>query len=425
MKHPSFCPFPFESIAPKSWYKGKPERVVPCCNMKTDVDDPMGVAELAESGASLTEIFNSEQFDKLRSDLASGTKNSACDYCWRLEARTGHSPRLTALDAVEDIQPLVDAPVLSKIDANIDESCNLQCRMCAPSVSNALRKDYAAIVDANLPLPQYYNTKQSESQQDPRGTSVFFNLGDDYADEIVNISNQLTEIKFTGGEPTTSKTFWSIMDRIENPETITLNLTKNGTKFNNRFYDTVNRFGKRHFTISVDATRSTYEYMRYPFSWRKLEQNIIDLSERSDPQTTSIHICSVLTVYNMLNIRNLVDWIHQNNWFADVPITWKCIPDPHPFESVQDVRWASAELQQRCVVNLTAALDDATEHTEPALRKTIAYVQSWIDTPPNDELVQSKRAQLLQDTVTVDTVRKQTYETQLEEPIAVFLDSIK
>jgi hypothetical protein len=126
-----------------------------------------------------------------------------------------------------------------------------------------------------------------------------------------------------------------------------------------------------------------------------------------------------------LNIRNLVDWIHQNNWFADVPITWKCIPDPHPFESVQDVRWASAELQQRCVVNLTAALDDATEHTEPALRKTIAYVQSWLDTPPDDELVQSKRAQLLQDTVTVDTVRKQTYETQLEEPIAVFLDSIK
>ena len=261
MKHPSYCSFPFESIAPKSWLDGKPHRITPCCNMKTDVEDPMGVQPLVDQGAGLHDIFMSEQFTELRKDLLSGIRNPACDYCWRMEKRTGASPRITAIEHLT-ASKVQATPKLKKLDTMIDESCNLRCRMCAPSVSNSLRQDYNRIVELDLPLLEYYTAKQSESQADPGGTQTFFAPNQQYIDEIVELSDTLEEIKFTGGEPTTSSSFWNIVNNIEYPQRMKIHLTTNATKFNHRFLLTMKVFKQRHFTLSIDGTRSTYEYIR-------------------------------------------------------------------------------------------------------------------------------------------------------------------
>jgi MoaA/NifB/PqqE/SkfB family radical SAM enzyme len=424
MKHPTYCSFPFESIAPKSWQQGKPHRVTPCCNMKGETDDPMGVKELIDAGASLQDIFSSKQFDALRKDLLSGIRNSACDYCWKMEAKTGASPRLTAIEPLK-ISQVQATPKLKKIDTMVDESCNLRCRMCAPSVSNSLRQDYNRIVELELPIPEYYNMKQNESQSDPRGVETYFAIGEKYQQEIVDLAQQIDELKFTGGEPTTSSVFWNIVDSIVDKSKIKLHLTTNGTKFNERFLETAAQFGSRHFTISVDATRSTYEYMRYPFSWRQLEKNIEQLCDTQDPATTEIHICSVLTVYNMINIRNLVDWIHQHNWYSEHKITWKCIPDPHPVDSCLDVKWVDPELIETAWMNMSVALEDATAYTRPALQKTCNYLTNCMEAVHDAELVNQKRQQLKRDTLTLDIVREQNYEEILYPQIADFISSIR
>jgi len=424
MKHPTYCSFPFESIAPKSWQDGKPHRVTPCCNMKGDSDDPMGVADLVASGASLQEIFSSEQFHQLRKDLLSGIRNSACDYCWNMEAKTDASPRLTAISPLK-INQVQATPKLKKIDTMVDENCNLRCRMCAPSVSNSLRQDYNRIVELDLPLPEYYNAKQEQSQADPKGTKTFNAPDEKYIDEIITLSNTLEELKFTGGEPTVSSTFWNIVNNIEHPNRIKLHLTTNGTKFNHLFLETAKVFREVHLTISVDATRSTYEYIRYPFNWRQLEKNIEDLCEKLDPATTTIHICSVLTVYNMINIRNLVDWIHQHNWNNPHKITWKCIPDPHPVDSCLDVKWVDPELIETAWMNLSVALEDANDYTRPGLQKVCKYLTSCMEADLDPDLVNKKRQQLKRDTLTLDTVRNQNYEEILYPQIAEFISNIQ
>ena len=422
MKHPTYCNFPFESIAPKSWVNGRPHRVTPCCNMKSDSsDDPMGVKPLTDAGASLTDIFNSPQFDRLRSDLLAGVQHPACEYCWRLESRTGHSPRITAIQDMPD-SVMSDVPQLQKLDTMIDENCNLRCRMCAPSVSNSLRKDYNQVLELDLPLPEYYNIKQTESQADPLGVKTFFGPDLTYQQEIIELGDTLRELKFTGGEPTVSKSFWSIVNNLNYPEQVKIHLTTNATKFNHLFLDSMQMFRERHFTLSIDGTRSTYEYMRYPFNWRQLEKNIDQLCATQDPATTEIHICSVLTTYNMLNIRNLVDWIIQHNWYSEHKITWKCIPDPHPVDSCLDVKWASPELLDIAYQTMCAV--ECDEYVCEGVLKTSKYLE-WCLTQTHDPVVLTeRRARLKQDTLTLDIVRKQNYDEMLQPQVADFILNI-
>ena len=422
MKHPSYCSFPFESIAPKSWLDGKPHRITPCCNMKTDVEDPMGVQPLVDQGAGLHEIFMSEKFTELRRDLLSGIRNPACDYCWTMERRTGTSPRITAIDHLT-ASKVQATPKLKKLDTMIDESCNLRCRMCGPSVSNSLRLDYNRIVELDLPLLEYYTVKQKQSQADPRGTQTFFAPNERYIEEIIDMSDTLEEIKFTGGEPTTSTSFWNIVNNIEYPQRMKIHLTTNATKFNHRFLATMQVFKERHFTLSIDGTRSTYEYIRYPAQWRKIENNIMQLCDTQDPDSTEIHICSVLNVYNMLNIRNLVDWIIQHNWTSEHKITWKCIPDPHPVDSCLDVKWASTELLEIALQNMQACETD--DHVEPAVQKTIAYLEWCLKQTHDADRLAERRSQLKKDTLTLDIVREQNYDEILYPQIAEFIAGIQ
>jgi organic radical activating enzyme len=421
MKHSTYCSFPFESIAPKSWLHGKPNRVTPCCNMKTESEDPMGVQPLIDQDATLLDIFMSKKFDILRQDLLSGIRNKACDYCWNLEDRTGASPRLTAIKSLSFEKAPV-TPKLRKIDTMIDENCNLRCRTCAPSVSNSLRQDYHNILQLDLPLPEYYNTKQEESKIDTSGTQTFFAPNKNYIQEIINLESEIQEFKFTGGEPTTSKSFWEIINNIKNPKEIKLHLTTNATKFNTQFLDIVAKFKQRHFTLSIDGTRSTYEYIRFPANWRKIESNIDKLCSTQSFATTEIHVCSVLNIYNMLNLRNLVDWIIQHNWYSDHKIKWKCIPDPHPTNSCLDVKWASKELLDISWKQFTAC--ECDEHVQDAVQKTINYLQWCSAQEFNNKKLQERRNRLKQDTITLDRVRNQSYDNMLHPLVAHYITHI-
>ena len=418
MQHPSYCSFPFESIAPKSWLDGKPNRITPCCNMKTDSDDPMGVQQLVDQGASLHEIFMSEQFTQLRKDLLSGIRNSACNYCWQLEDKTKASPRLTAIKDLSFSRATV-TPKLKKLDTMIDESCNLRCRMCSPSVSNSLRQDYNKIIELELPMPEYYKTKQTQSEIDKLGTQTFFAPNQIYIDEIIELCNTLEEIKFTGGEPTVSNAFWNIVDNIKNPQYVKIHLTTNATKFNQRFLDTMKLFKQRHFTLSIDGTRATYEYIRFPANWRKIENNIDKLCQTQDTKTTEIHICSVLSVYNMLNLRNLIDWIIQHNWLSEHKIVWKCIPDPHPTDSCLDVKWADKELLNISLQTLEAC--ECDDYVKEAVDKTINYLKWCIAQEYNEQKLSERRQKLKSDTLALDIVRKQNYDEMLNPQIADFI----
>jgi len=425
MIHETYCTYPFDALAVKRWQQGLANRVTPCCNMKNgrdDDNDPMNVQQLVQQGKSLEQIFHSKQFNKLRSDLLNGIKNDACEYCWRLESRTGHSPRTVEIEMLEE--PVIE-PKLERFDTMLDENCNLRCRMCTPACSNSLRKDITLINKQGLTVPEYMVSSANSADWDPQGTKTFKAPNDDSQQELISLAQKhLKELKFTGGEPTTSPTFWKIIDNIENPQDIILNITTNGTKFNDRFITAIKRFRKNKITVSIDGTRNTYEYIRYPFQWRKLEQNVELLCDKMEEGRLELMFCGVLTIYNLLNIRNLIDWIHQHNMDTVHPIHFSCIVDPHPVDSCLDVKWASKELLDIAYKNITAALEAGDPKTEVHTKRIQTYLKWCLETEFDEQQVLERRQKLKTDTMTLDTVRNQSYKDILYPQIVNFIDCI-
>ena len=417
MKDSTFCPFPFESLALKSWLNGQIHKVYPCCNMKHD----QPITEL-NNDTDLQKVFNGQTFQNLRKDLINGKKNSLCNYCWNLEEQTGQSPRTIACESNNTTYKKTKKLKIKKLDILTDESCNLRCRMCTPSSSNSLRIDVNNLISTNKPLVSNWPKHSvNYAKLDPKGTNAFFNMGQKYIDEIIQISDTLEEIKFTGGEPTISPTFWQIIDNIQNPN-VKIHLTTNGTKFNQRLLKTLDKFTNKHFTISVDGTDSTYEYIRHPFTWDKLSQNINRLISHQQNQNTEIHFCSVLTSYNILNIHYLVSYIEKLSSTVSNDIKWKCIPDPHPKDSVFDVKYLPTHILKKSLDYFEILEKECTNTSIHAVRKIKNYLQFNIKNPIDIDTKIKKLKILKQDIDLLDYSRNQSYKDFLHNDL---IDVIK
>ena len=134
--------------------------------------------------------------------------------------------------------------------------------------------------------------------------------------------------------------------------------------------------------------------------------------------------CSVLTIYNLLNIRNLIDWIQQHNMDTFHPIHFSCIVDPHPVDSCLDVKWASKELLDIAYKNITVALEAGDTKTEIHTKRIQSYLKWCLETEFDQQKVLERRQKLKTDTVTLDTVRSQSYEKILNPQVVDFIRSI-
>ena len=248
-------------------------------------------------------------------------------------------------------------------------------------------------------------------------------MGQKYIDEIIQISDTLEEIKFTGGEPTISPTFWQIIDNIQNPN-IKIHLTTNGTKFNQKLLKALDKVTNKHFKISVDGTDSTYEYIRYPFTWSKLTRNINSLISHQQNQNTEIHFCSVLTSYNILNIHYLVNYIEKLSTTCSNNIKWKCIPDPHPRDSVFDVKYLPTHILEKALDYFEILEQDCTNTSIYAVRKIKNYLQFNIKKPIDIDIKTKKLKILKQDINLLDYSRSQSYKDFLHNSLIEVIEDV-
>ena len=383
----TFCimPWTHQNVSLPDVYK-------PCCNAHIGYN-------ISTKDTSIKDAFYSDEANKLRQQLSNGEKPIICNACWSKEDIGIESYRQSFNEIFKDL--LSDKPTLKYIDVEFDNVCNLQCRMCTPHNSDQIWKTVDLLTDAGLELPsglagykrsQYYQAEKKQYIKDMliEGIDIF---------------------KVTGGEPFLSKDFLEIVDfAIEKDfaKNITLKITTNGTKFSKTILDKFKHFKGIDMNISIDGFGKVYDYIRYPFSWPRLEKRMIQLKDYN----FNIEFSCVVLAYNWLNLDQLILSCkrHSNN---DINFNFALLP----YNSELNSKYLPDH-----ILDLGLERFKATKHYQVKDFENFVAYHKANRMSPNQ--LERKNYKFFTTTINYDTVREQSYKT-LDPVLVTWLNTFK
>lgn len=317
MNKSNLCRYPFDSIAIKQYdTDGNPISAWPCCMMgnntqeevKNNSYEPNKLKFSKQDLKNLTpdELFNHTNFKKLRQDFLDGVRNPACNICWEQEDRKIKSYRQYSLQKV-DMDAKVNNVELETIDLSINNLCNLACRMCVPSSSSLLMRDYNFFKKNKL-LDRVSNSVERWGDASVNS----FKLKDQtqwkwIMDNVKDFKN--LKFRLSGGEPFYNNDVLNFLDKCiaeKVSQNISLEFHTNATLFDEELIKKIKHF-KTDLNFSIDGHGKVYEYIRYPATWEQLD-NSVRLFLNSIEQEHYNFNC-VMMITNIFNIPDYINWI--------------------------------------------------------------------------------------------------------------------
>ena len=391
-KNNTFCYYPFNQITLKRWNEnGELLSTSPCCMMTNDNRNDLIYSDTLKNQTPL-EIFNSDKFQELRIDLENGIRNKNCNICWNKEDNNIESHRLNS-DGFNENN-------LVSVDVTLSNLCNLRCRMCQPSNSHSLRKDYMKMKSLNL-LNDFRKTTKTYYVSEEE--IVLDNTKSYQYKWLLENTDKIKLIRASGGEPFYDKKMlaWlqKFIDNGHSKDTI-LEFHTNATQFLNQDVIDINiNFKSVRHIFSIDGVDQTYEIIRH-HKFDLLEESIDNFLKKCHNIET-IQISLVLSVFNLFNIKKWEEWIKLffNN------IKYRINIDPvYPTQRGISIK--------RLPVHI---LEQAKNHSDNIQFRNLID-EAIVNNIENAEL-------LIKEVEILDTVRDQNYNEYLDESIIEWIES--
>ncbi|MEM7646114.1 MAG: radical SAM protein [Pseudomonadota bacterium] len=154
-----------------------------------------------------------------------------------------------------------DQPKIQFLDPHLGNRCNLKCRMCNPVVSSRWGED--ARLQEMLPFPM--NGFGSQGLVDP--------INEPFLDWMSTLQD-LRFLVLKGGEPFLHPKLSQVLEKIQNPQRVTIQIITNGTIYDASILKRLAKFYRVKLFISVEATGSLYRYIRGgPYSFEDVIAN--------------------------------------------------------------------------------------------------------------------------------------------------------
>lgn len=203
------------------------------------------------------------------------------------------SHRITANSEIPDFAKLGDSYSLT---VQVDSTCNAACVTCGPHFSSLWKKQ----LDPNATLSTY----------DSQYQTIF---------ETTNFDT-LQKILFLGGEPLLSSHNVELLRRVKNPENVSINYTTNGSVFPDDELVTLwKKFKAVNIVFSIDGTHEQFEYIRWPISWKKLNENLNRFSEIATDNRFTLSINSTINPLNIMYFEHLESWSKNYSFSRIMP----------------------------------------------------------------------------------------------------------
>ena len=277
----------------------------PCCAVDTYFWKETS-HQLGDYNNFLPTWFNNKEMVKLRQDMLDGKWNPICNLCkiredvgqastrqifnhtlGEVEKNTGRSWRT-------DTAKITNFENIFLLDVTTGNKCNSACLMCNSSASSLWAKE----------------------QQDITGfawTSPNLNwFSEENIAPIVDQLPNLRAIQFAGGEPTINDAVTFLLKRVIDQgrsKDITLGFVTNLTGISDEMLELWDKFSSKHITISIDGVDKVNEYIRYPFTWKKVTSQLETLKKIAKKNGNyHIGLSHTITSLNLLSFGDLVKW---------------------------------------------------------------------------------------------------------------------
>jgi len=282
----NFCILPWIHL-----YAEPDGKVYPCCTASPFDGVTPVVGNLKEN--TLSEVYHSDQWNKLRKQMMNGERAEACTRCWQFDDAGGSSYRQHNNRVFEKFRHIVDE---THDDGSIDDfhfkfinlrdsiECNFACLTCGPMWSTGWNK---------------YNrigkqiTKGKTHLNDNSKVPIW--------DQVKEHLHTADSIYFTGGEPLMMPEHYKTLDyMIQNGLTDTrLIYNTNMSNLNLQKYNVLDKwkmFDRVEVGASIDAVGKRAEIIRWGTKWDEVEANLLSLKGYDN-----IHL-GVDSVISLLNI---------------------------------------------------------------------------------------------------------------------------
>ena len=261
--------------------------------------------------------LHNTNFKKLRrKEMLEGIKCKECEYCWNIEniSSDNISDRVykTAIYTDEEINKCKkefgwesNVP-LKTLEISFDSNCNFACSYCNPTFSTTWQKDVKenGIYKINGDHDNNSMMKFGESEIKDIYLSSFWKWWES------ELQYSLQEFRITGGEPTTTKHFWDLIDWwVINKPNINFAMNSNlgqSETITNKLIESTHHFNNFSLYTSNESFGSHAEYIRDGLIWDKWLRNLENFFKNG--KTFSI---SMMMTINALCLFSLLEFMDK------------------------------------------------------------------------------------------------------------------
>jgi sulfatase maturation enzyme AslB (radical SAM superfamily) len=245
-------------------------RIFPCCRFKRPI---------ATFTGDVSAVLHIEEYDKLREGSLNGVQFPECEKCYTEENQGKESLRQKF-----NKEYSTNKVELKFLEIGFDNICNLACDGCWEEWSST-----------------WANIKNPTNKKINILTTT----------EFINLPKSIDKILFLGGEPLMTNKHIRFLKEISNPENVSVIYYTNGTfLLSEKEILVLNAFKSVKIYVSIDGVADLNEKVRKGSKWT----DIIKFLEQLKSTSFSVEINSVLHVNNWHGIKELANFINQNQY---------------------------------------------------------------------------------------------------------------
>lgn len=302
-----YCPLPFIHIS--STNDGNYR--VCCYSEETAITKPDGTAYNMRSD-SVEEVWNSDFYKTLRSDLINGIENPTCSTCWKHESSGVFSKRQQSL---KELQGFYHEGIVEKVptmlNIKVGTLCNLKCITCYPGASSQHQDEVEQWVAQGETPPKLIKIfddrlkklNVSLEEYNPKNINVEAVIKN--LDPSLSVSK---ELNLVGGEPLVNPVALELIRHCVDQgysQNMMLSVITNLTTINPKMLKYFSKFKHPIIMVSYDHVDPVkFNYIRYPANYDHFYNNLKTIMSNDQIE---VKLSTTWSIFNIFDLPEIFD----------------------------------------------------------------------------------------------------------------------